>query len=64
MKKTKARTEELETTGIIGNTPFSENKLREEHNINLTENDLPENYFDLREFSKKIKIFISIFLLS
>ena len=35
MKKTKARTEELETTGIIGNTPFSENKLREEHSINL-----------------------------
>ena len=35
MKKTKARTEELETTGIIGNTNFSENKLRKEHNLNL-----------------------------
>jgi RHS repeat-associated protein len=35
MKKTKARTEELETTGIIGNSEISENKLREEHNLNL-----------------------------
>ena len=35
LKKTKARTEELETTGITSNSQFSENKLREEHKLNL-----------------------------
>ena len=32
--KTRARTEELETTGIIKNLKITENKLREEHKLN------------------------------
>ena len=32
--KTRARTEELETTGIINNLKITENKLREEHKLN------------------------------
>jgi len=34
MWKTKARVEELETTGIAGDSDYTENKLRKEHGLN------------------------------